>query len=106
MRTSALARAVGLALALVLALALAAAPPGTAAAGPSSRQGTGQAHRWKTYNGPYFNDPHVKADHFKIEGKVIDTIDHARKGSFIRIAVYSFDRLPVAHAIVAAYHRG
>jgi phosphatidylserine/phosphatidylglycerophosphate/cardiolipin synthase-like enzyme len=67
---------------------------------------THSAHRWKAYKGPYFNDPHVKADHFKIEGKIIDTIRHARKGSFIRIAVYSFDRLPVAQAIVAAYHRG
>jgi phosphatidylserine/phosphatidylglycerophosphate/cardiolipin synthase-like enzyme len=63
-------------------------------------------HRWKAYHGPYFNDPHIRADHFKIESKIIDTIRHARKGSFIRIAVYSFDRLPVAHEIVAAYHRG
>jgi phosphatidylserine/phosphatidylglycerophosphate/cardiolipin synthase-like enzyme len=80
--------------------------PSSASAAPSSRSGAGHVHRWKAYKGPYFNDPHVKADHFKIEGKIIDTVRHARKGSFIRIAVYSFDRLPVAHAIVAAYHRG
>jgi phosphatidylserine/phosphatidylglycerophosphate/cardiolipin synthase-like enzyme len=88
-RWTALAAAVCVAAALVLA-------------GPAA----GAAHRWKAYNGPFFNDPHVKADHFKIEGRIIDTIQHARKDSFIRIAVYSFDRLPVAHAIVAAYHRG
>ena len=57
-----------------------------------------QGHRWKAYNGPFFNDPHIKADHFKIESKVIDTINHTPRGATIRIAVYSFDRMPVAQA--------
>jgi phosphatidylserine/phosphatidylglycerophosphate/cardiolipin synthase-like enzyme len=90
-----------LCLALVVSLGALAVP-----ADASAVSHTGSAHRWKAYKGPYFNDPHVKADHFRIEGRIIDTIRHARKGSFIRIAVYSFDRLPVAHSIVAAYHRG
>jgi hypothetical protein len=54
--------------------------PATAAARVSSRPGAGRVHRWKAYQGPYFNDPHLRADHFKIEGKIIDTIRHARKG--------------------------
>ena len=68
--------------------------------------GTGQGRRWKAYNGPYFNDPHRKAGHFRIESKIIDTIRHVPKGATIRIAVYSFDRLPVANALVAAHRRG
>jgi phosphatidylserine/phosphatidylglycerophosphate/cardiolipin synthase-like enzyme len=76
----------------------------TAYAGSAARHA--QAKHWTPYKGPFFNDPHVKADHFKIEGKVIDTIEHARKGSFFRAAIYSFDRVPVANAILRAYHRG
>ena len=74
--------------------------------GRAQKPGTGKGHRWKAYNGPYFNDPHRKAGHFRIESKVIDTIRHTRKGATIRIAVYSLDRLPVAQALVAAHHRG
>ena len=70
------------------------------------KPGTGKGRRWKAFNGPYFNDPHLKAGHFRIESKVIDTIRHTPKGATIRIAVYSFDRLPVAQALVAAHRRG
>ena len=43
--------------------------------------------------GPFFNNPHVNADRFKIERRIIDTIRHTPKGETIRIAVYSFDRM-------------
>ncbi|HCB06642.1 MAG TPA: hypothetical protein DEQ43_20775, partial [Nocardioides bacterium] len=66
----------------------------------------GHKKRWKAYNGPFFNDPHLKSRHFTIERRVIDTIRHTPKGATIRIAVYSFDRMPVAEALIAAYHRG
>ncbi len=69
-------------------------------------KGKGKGHRWKAYDGPFFNDPHVKSKHFVIEKRVIDTIRHTPKGATIRIAVYSFDRMPVAQALVDAHRRG
>jgi phosphatidylserine/phosphatidylglycerophosphate/cardiolipin synthase-like enzyme len=62
--------------------------------------------RWTAPNGPHFNDPHRDVGHFRIESKVVDTIKHAPRGSYIRIAVYSFDRRNVAAALVAAHRRG
>jgi phosphatidylserine/phosphatidylglycerophosphate/cardiolipin synthase-like enzyme len=62
--------------------------------------------RWKAYKGAYFNNPHVNADRFKIERRIIDTIRHTQKGATIRIAVYSFDREGVADALIAAHKRG
>jgi phosphatidylserine/phosphatidylglycerophosphate/cardiolipin synthase-like enzyme len=82
--------------------ASAAAAPRTVAAKVTSAD----RKRWKAPQGPFFNDPHLKKGWFRIERKVIDTIRHTRKGSTIRIAVYSFDRMPVADALVRAYRRG
>jgi phosphatidylserine/phosphatidylglycerophosphate/cardiolipin synthase-like enzyme len=62
--------------------------------------------RWKAYKGAFFNNPHVNADRFKIERRIIDTIRHVPKGGTIRIAVYSFDRVGVANALIAAHKRG
>jgi HKD family nuclease len=62
--------------------------------------------KWKAYKGAYFNNPHVNADRFKIERRLIDTIRHTPKGETIRIAVYSFDREGVADALIAAHKRG
>src|ERR1700712_5701876 len=62
--------------------------------------------RWKAYKGAFFNNPHVNADRFKIERRIIDTIRHVPKGGTVRIAVYSFDRVPVAIAIIATHKRG
>ncbi len=73
---------------------------------------TSVAHRaalkrqWKAPNGPFFNDPHRKKGHFTIEQQVIKTIRHTPRRAIIRIAVYSFDRMPVANALVAAHKRG
>ncbi len=62
--------------------------------------------KWDAPRGPFFNDPRLKKGYFRIERKVIDTIKHTPRGSYIRIAVYSFDRMPVADALIAAYRRG
>jgi phosphatidylserine/phosphatidylglycerophosphate/cardiolipin synthase-like enzyme len=106
------------ALSLVLGVSLVAGVPATATmtAQTSASQVSSAAmnapaakpgkRKWKAPNGPYFNDPHVKKGHFAIEGKVIETIRHARPKSIIRIAVYSLDRVPVANALVAAKKRG
>ncbi len=62
--------------------------------------------RWKAPNGPFFNDPHRKKGYFTIEQQVIKTIRHTPRKGIIRIAVYSFDRMPVANALIAAHKRG
>ncbi len=62
--------------------------------------------KWEAPRGPFFNDPHRKEGHFRIERQLVDTIKHTPKGSYIRIAVYSFDRVNVAAALVAAVRRG
>jgi hypothetical protein len=90
--------------------ATAAAPSGAVVA--ADRPGTGdlalsaERRRWTAPQGPFFNDPRRKKGYFRIERKVIQTIRHTRPGSTIRIAVYSFDRMPVAEALVAAHKRG
>lgn len=62
--------------------------------------------RWKPYHGPFFNNPHVPKDRYRIERRILDTLRHVPKGEHVRIAIYSFDRIPVANAIVAAHRRG
>ena len=62
---------------------------------------------WLPSTGGWFNDPWgPKESKFRIERQIVAAIQHARKGSFIRIAVYSFDRTNVAKALINAYHRG
>jgi hypothetical protein len=95
-------------LALCVALLMSVPVVAEASASPAVSQAKGKdkGHHWKAYQGPYFNDPHRKAGHFRIESKIIDTIRHTKKHSTIRIAVYSFDRMPVAKALIAAHRRG
>ena len=62
--------------------------------------------RWKAYQGAFFNNPHVNADRFKIERRIIETLRHVPKGETVRIAAYSFDRVPMANALIAAHKRG
>ncbi|HSF97364.1 MAG TPA: phospholipase D-like domain-containing protein, partial [Ornithinibacter sp.] len=80
----------------------AAAQPGLAPAKVTAAD----RERWKAPQGPFFNDPRLKKGWFRIERKVIETIKHTPRGSTIRIAVYSFDRMPVAKALIAAHRRG
>ena len=87
---------VALCLGLIAALCLAGPPAGAAYHAPTAKVAKvakvkRKGGRWKAYQGPFFNDPHITSRHFVIERRIIDTIRHARKGSTIRIAVYSFD---------------
>jgi phosphatidylserine/phosphatidylglycerophosphate/cardiolipin synthase-like enzyme len=99
---------------LVLATTLGGAVPGVAAEQPgaatekpvATAEKPAAAKKWKAPSGPFFNDPHRGKGHFRIERKVIDTIDRTRKGATIRIAIYSLDRVPVARALAAAHRRG
>ena len=62
--------------------------------------------RWKAYEGAFFNNPHVPSQRYRIERRLLDTLRHVPKGETVRIALYSFDRIPVANAIIAAHKRG
>ena len=104
-----------LAASLVLATALAGSTTASAIQGttsastqvaPHTEKSPKKFRKWKAPRGPFFNDPRLRKGHFRIERKVIDTIKHTPRGSYIRIAVYSFDRMPVADALIAAHRRG
>ena len=108
---SKISRLVG-SLSLVLVVSLGLVAPGQANGVASSADTSAAAkpkpkpNKWEAFSGPFFNDPHLAKGHFQIERRVIKTINNTPKGSSIRIAIYSFDRLPVAHALVAAHRRG
>jgi phosphatidylserine/phosphatidylglycerophosphate/cardiolipin synthase-like enzyme len=90
---------------MVCALALVASLLGvtTAAAAPPARD----REPWRPVVGGFFNNPWGdRAAKFRIERQIVEAIRHARKGSYIRIAVYSFDRMNVARALVDAHKRG
>jgi phosphatidylserine/phosphatidylglycerophosphate/cardiolipin synthase-like enzyme len=81
-----------------------AASVAAVSAGKSAAQG--KKGRWKPYSGAYFNNPHIPSQRYRIERRLVDTLRHVPKGQTVRIALYSFDRIPVANAIVAARNRG
>lgn len=57
--------------------------------------------------GATFNVPSgTQAAKFRIEKMLLSAIAHARKGSYIKISVYSFDREVLADALIRAYRRG
>jgi phosphatidylserine/phosphatidylglycerophosphate/cardiolipin synthase-like enzyme len=89
----------GVVVALALAFSLmAASPPPASAAG---------SKRWEPATGGFFNNPWGSREvKFRIERQIVAAINHAYKGSFIRIAVYSFDRVNVAKALLRAHDRG
>ena len=63
--------------------------------------------RYHVPTGAYFNNPRGSwHSRLRIERQVVRAIDNTRKGSFIRIALYSFDRIPVAKRLLAAHSRG
>ena len=81
------------------------AAPGSAQAS-QDQKAKPKPKRWKSYQGAFFNNPHVPSQRYRIERRLLDTLRHVPKGETVRIALYSFDRIPVANAIVAAYRRG
>jgi phosphatidylserine/phosphatidylglycerophosphate/cardiolipin synthase-like enzyme len=78
------------------------------ATGPTvtADKGKPKPKRWKAYQGAYFNNPHVPSQRFRIERRIIETLRHVPKGETVRIAAYSFDRVPMANALIAAHKRG
>ena len=67
----------------------------------------GKGGRYHVPTGAYFNNPRGGWNsRLRIERQVLHAINNTRKGAVIRIALYSFDRIPVAHALIAAKRRG
>jgi phosphatidylserine/phosphatidylglycerophosphate/cardiolipin synthase-like enzyme len=63
--------------------------------------------RYKVPTGAYFNNPRGGwPARMRIERQVLHAIAATKKGAIIRIALYSFDRVPVARALIAAKKRG
>jgi phosphatidylserine/phosphatidylglycerophosphate/cardiolipin synthase-like enzyme len=62
---------------------------------------------YRTPTGPFFNNPHGDpASRYRIERQVVHAIDATQRKETIRIALYSFDRMGVARALLAARARG
>jgi phosphatidylserine/phosphatidylglycerophosphate/cardiolipin synthase-like enzyme len=93
---------------------LLAGAPATADPRHGHGHGHGQAQAqqveeapWAPTNGGFFNNPWGdRRAKFEIERQIMAAIEHAQRGSHIRIAVYSFDRVNVAKALIKAHRRG
>lgn len=67
----------------------------------------GTSKRWMPKPGGTFNVPRSTLENeLRIERQISTAINRAPKGSRIRIAVFSFDRKPVAQALARAHARG
>ncbi|WP_242665276.1 MULTISPECIES: phospholipase D-like domain-containing protein [unclassified Nocardioides] len=86
---------------------MAAVVPAQAGDGSDASAGSGDKTPWMPDTGGHFNDPWGPTESkFRIEKQIVSAIQHARKGSKIQIAVYSFDRVNVAQALLNAHKRG
>ncbi len=76
-------------------------------AAPAAEAQAAAAKRWEPRSGGFFNNPWGGREaKFHIERQIVSAINHAHKGSHIRIAVYSFDRVNVAKRLIEAHRRG
>lgn len=67
----------------------------------------GDRKRWRPRVGPVFNNPYGGDDaRFRIERRILEAIRHSRKDDKIKIAIYSFDRMDMAEALIKARRRG
>ena len=101
---------------VVVALALTplSTVPSQATTGSGSKQGTTTgAHdlgkpkpKWRPAQGAFFNTPRHGAKQWILHQHIVGAIDHAKPGSYIRIALFSFDRKYVASKLIKAKRRG
>lgn len=128
-RVKSSARALATALSLMVSLAVlgtaGTGPAASAQAAPTAAHGAGSTAlaaaaapeaekrkkpkkpKWQPTEGPVFNVPRSKPEtQFRIEHQVLSAIRHAKKGSRIWMSMFSFDRFPVADALIAARKRG
>ncbi|SFB71333.1 Phosphatidylserine/phosphatidylglycerophosphate/cardiolipin synthase [Nocardioides terrae] len=96
----------GLALGVMVVLA----PQAVEVSGPrplAAAAATPPSSSWHPKLGPVFNDPLGRpAAQEAIVNRLVKAINHTRRGSLIRIAVYSFDRGDILHALNMAHKRG
>ncbi|MXG89035.1 phospholipase D-like domain-containing protein [Nocardioides flavescens] len=72
-----------------------------------ARESVAQKGRYRVPEGAFFNNPRGGwPARLRIERQVVDAIDNTKRGSAIHIALYSFDRIPVARRLIAARDRG
>jgi len=93
---------------MTLAVAL---PSHAETAGPSVTPGASKPKpkpkpRWEPAQGAFFNIPRHGAKQWILHQQIVAAIEHARPDSFIRIALFSFDRKYVASKLIRAHHRG
>ena len=63
--------------------------------------------RWRPRIGPVFNNPYGSDDaRFRIERRILEAIRHSGKNDKIKIAIYSWDRIDMAKAVINARKRG
>jgi phosphatidylserine/phosphatidylglycerophosphate/cardiolipin synthase-like enzyme len=63
-------------------------------------------HKWKPPQGAWFNTPRHGALQWILHRHIVAAIEHAKPDSYIRIALFSFDRKYVASRLIAAHKRG
>lgn len=79
----------------------------TAVAGAQSdAKTTTTRKKWFPPQGAYFNTPRHGKRQWVLHQHIVAAINHARPGSFIRIALFSFDRKYVASKLIQAKRRG
>ena len=101
---------------VALALTSLSTVPSQATTGSGSKQGTTTgAHdrgkpkpkpKWRPAQGAFFNTPRHGAKQWILHQHIVGAIDHAKPGSYIRIALFSFDRKYVASKLIKAKRRG
>lgn len=71
-----------------------------------STAGAAASSGWMPTAGVKFNVPRsTPAREYNLEGQVIGAINHARAGSTIEMVMFSFDRIPVAQALIKAHRQ-
>lgn len=65
-----------------------------------------RAGQWSPPTGAVFNNPYKPGARFRIERRLMLAIKNTPDWGHIRISIYSFDRVDVAKALVAAHKRG
>jgi hypothetical protein len=94
-----------LALLLVSAVALSGAvlAPGAAPVEAAGAPAAKAAKPWRPTPGVKFNTPRVGGERqFRLEQQIIQAIRHAKPRSTIKMSMFSFDRMPVADALIDA----
>jgi phosphatidylserine/phosphatidylglycerophosphate/cardiolipin synthase-like enzyme len=99
---------------VALALTSLSTVPSQATTGSGSKQGTTTGAtdsgkpkpKWRPAQGAFFNTPRHGAKQWILHQHIVAAIEHAKPDSYIRIALFSFDRKYVASKLIQAKRRG